>query len=203
MEIIRRKFWESEGNWENGKMSSLCSEGIDTQNEFLNPKHVSEAVPKIITNTHTQIHTLLAIHTSCVSCQFGAHKQNSAWKIQKYLRRNFKQLRSALQLLTRPAANAVEKLQLLTAIFKDFQIPFTFQTHTQPHTHAHSHCLALPYVLHLKIEAVPAKGHSLYSTLLSFSLSFFRVQHEIPQTYKQERISKAMRCDATRVCRRV
>lgn len=138
MEIIRRKFWESEENWENGKMSSLCSEGIDTQNEFLNPKHVSEAVPKIITNTHT----LVAIHTSCVSCQFGAHKQNSAWKIQKYLRRNFKQLRSALQLLTRPAAVAVEKLQLLTAIFKDFQIPFTFQTHTQPHTHTRT--LTLP-----------------------------------------------------------
>lgn len=74
MEIIRRKFWESEENWKNGKMSSLCSEGIDTQNEFLNPKHVSEAIPKIIKNTYT----LVAIHTSCVSCQFGAHKQNSA-----------------------------------------------------------------------------------------------------------------------------
>lgn len=72
MEIIRRKFWESEENWENGKMSSLCSEGIDTQNEFLNPKHVSEAVPKIITNTHIDTHTRSNSHVVCLMSVWGA-----------------------------------------------------------------------------------------------------------------------------------
>lgn len=162
--------WGKLGKWEN--VVVVQWRNWHTKWVFKSETCVGSGTKNNQKHTHTQIHTLVAIHTSCVSCQFGAHKQNSAWKIQKYLRRNFKQLRSALQLLTRPAANAVEKLQLLTAIFKDFQIPFTFQTHTQPHTHAHSHCLALPCVLHLKIEAVPAKGHSLYSTLLSFSLFF-------------------------------
>lgn len=72
MEIIRRKFWESEENWENGKMSSLCSEGIDTQNEFLNPKHVSEAVPKIIKNTHIDTHTRSNSHVVCLMSVWGA-----------------------------------------------------------------------------------------------------------------------------------
>lgn len=72
MEIIRRKFWESEENWKNGKMSSLCSEGIDTQNEFLNPKHVSEAVPKIIKNTLIDTHIRSNSHVVCLMSVWGA-----------------------------------------------------------------------------------------------------------------------------------
>lgn len=83
---------------------------------------------------------------------------------------------------------------MLTAIFKDLQIPFTFHTH--PDTPRHTHSQTLPCVLHLKIET--DRKRAQFSFLFFIFLGSLR---KIPQTYKQAaqaRVSK--RCACLRLC---